>query len=301
MNVDRTIGFIGAGKVGTALGRYFSEGGLFVAGYASARRDSAELAASRVPGAQAYDDPAELARGCDLIFVTTPDGKIADAWQELRATCDLSGKILAHCSGSLSAADAFPDAAEAGADTCSAHPLLAVSNPLLPLDELRAAHVTLEGDPAATSVVRAIFDALGNPTHTIDSASKTRYHAAAVYASNLVLAPLAVAGDLMESCGFTAAEAREALTPLVMGNAHAACELGARDALTGPVERNDLDTAQRHLSVLDENQASLYRELTAELVRLAESRHPDRDYAAWSEIAPQQTAQQTTQEERHHG
>ncbi|MFR1639056.1 MAG: DUF2520 domain-containing protein [Eggerthellaceae bacterium] len=87
---------------------------------------------------------------------------------------------------------------------------------------------------------------------------------------------------LMESCGFDAPAAREALEPLVMGNARAFCEKGAAAALTGPVERNDLPTAQRHLDDLDDEAAEMYRMLAKTLVSLAEEKHPDRDYADWN-------------------
>lgn len=39
------IGFIGAGKVGFSLGKFFVQGGVPVTGYYSRRRDSAEEAA----------------------------------------------------------------------------------------------------------------------------------------------------------------------------------------------------------------------------------------------------------------
>ena len=39
------IGFIGAGKVGVSLGKFFREGGLTVTGYYNRHRDAAQAAA----------------------------------------------------------------------------------------------------------------------------------------------------------------------------------------------------------------------------------------------------------------
>lgn len=273
-------GFIGAGKVGTALGRYFVEHGVSVSGYHSAHSSSARLAASRT-STRSFDDARDLVAASDLVFLTVPDAAIADVWRSLRAAGGLFGTIVCHCSGCLSS-DVFEGAAEAGALACSAHPLLALSDPLCPTDEIAHAHITLEGDPRAASALRALFERLGNPVHAILPADKRRYHAAAVFASNLVLAPLSEAARLMGECGFNDADAREALAPLVMGNARAFCAKGAAPALTGPVERNDRCTAEGHLAALDGEAARLYRALSMTLVGLAREKHPDRDYSAWN-------------------
>lgn len=48
------------------------------------------------------------------------------------------------------------------------------------------------------------------------------------------------------------------------------------DALTGPVERGDLGTVQKHLDVLQGGQAeAVYRELGTVLVDLAKRKHPE--------------------------
>lgn len=275
-------GFIGAGKAGTVLGRYFARHGLSVAGYCDASPSAAQAAAS-LTSSRRFDAASALADASDLLFITVPDAAIADAWHELRDTADLTGTIVCHCSGCTTSA-VLDGAGDVGARACSVHPLLALSDPLCPLDPVERAHITLEGDASAVSTLQALFDGLGNPVHVIDAADKGRYHAAAVFASNLVLAPLATAARLMESCGFDAPAAREALEPLVMGNARAFCEKGAATALTGPVERNDLPTAQRHLDDLDDAAADLYRTLTKTLVSLAEQKHPDRNYADWNPV-----------------
>ena len=76
------IGFIGAGKVGFSLGKYFSEHRLCVKGYASRNADSARQAA-QFTGSEFYPDPGKLLEDCDALFLTVPDGCIADTYAAL--------------------------------------------------------------------------------------------------------------------------------------------------------------------------------------------------------------------------
>lgn len=283
------IGFIGAGKVGTALGRYFAHHGLSVAGFFDVNSDAAQRGAAHT-SSQQFSSVTDLINAADLIFFTVPDTLITSTWQDACAQADAAGenltnKIVAHCSGCMTS-DAFTNASDRGARACSVHPLLALSDPLCPLDTLASAHVTLEGDASALASLQSMLAPLGNPLHLIAPADKTLYHAAAVFASNLVLAPLATAARLMQTCGFSEHDAREALRPLILGNAQAFCDKGAVCALTGPVERNDLATAAHHLDALerDTRATEIYCTLTQALVDIAQDKHPDRNYADWNPI-----------------
>ena len=51
-------------------------------------------------------------------------------------------------------------------------------------------------------------------------------------------------------------------------------------ALTGPVERNDLPTVQKHLNCLSTEDRQMYQMLGLKLVQLAEKKNPGQDYQA---------------------
>ena len=119
-------GFIGAGKVGSTLGKYFSENGIELSGFYSRSISSARTAAE-FTGSAAYSDINELVRDSDTIFITVPDGVISYIYDQLRAL-DISGKTLCHCSGSMTTKETFPDIEKAGAKGCSIHPLFPVSS-----------------------------------------------------------------------------------------------------------------------------------------------------------------------------
>lgn len=283
------IGFIGAGKVGFSLGRYLADNGCTVAGYSSHTFAHAEEAAA-FTDSRAFASPANLAAESDVIAITTPDGAIASVCADL-ANARLEGKVVCHCSGSLSA-DVLAAARACGAQVCSVHPLLAVSNRMTSHESLASAVFTLEGDAEALRLWSAALDACGNACQTIAAGDKVVYHAAAVFASNLVCGLMECSVELLESCGFSREGAQAALRPLFVGNATALAEVGPAAALTGPVERNDAATVQRHVEALaalpDAADAlRVYRSASAVLASVAQAKHPHRDYGAIRALAEQ--------------
>lgn len=277
------VGFVGAGKVGVALGLHAASHGATISGYTSRTQASADVAAKRT-GTASFTSLRELLESTDLIFITTPDGTISQVAGELAAAADgdLAGKVVAHASGALGSCE-LVDARAAGAACASVHPLAAVST--LPADDaaatnpLASAFFTLEGDPAAVKAAEALLDACSNQHACIDAADKVRYHAAAVFMSNLVCGLASEGLALLEECGFTAEQAFSATRALFIGNCEAIAARGPQDALTGPVERNDTTTVARHLEALEGRKRSEYVLLSLAACELTKRRHPERNYA----------------------
>ena len=84
----------------------------------------------------------------------------------------------------------------------------------------------------------------------------------------------------METCGFARSSALEALTPLIERNVRNILKEGPVNALTGPVERNDVSTIQKHLSCfLTQTEENLYRDLSRELIKVAEEKNSHINYS----------------------
>ena len=62
------------------------------------------------------------------------------------------------------------------------------------------------------------------------------------------------------------------------GNIASVCEKGPVVALTGPLERNDIQTVKAHMDNLEGRQKEIYRLLSLELVKLAREKHKEQDY-----------------------
>lgn len=264
------IGFIGAGRVGCSLGKYFNLHGFFVSGYYSRSMQSAETAAE-LTGSKVFDDPKDLIRESDMIFLTVPDGMIEKVADEIMSF-DLFGKTLCHCSGAMSS-EVFSQMDEYGG-RCSMHPLMAVSSREY---DVSNAFFTIEGNEKAIVEVRNILDVCGNTYQEIDKSHKVRYHAAAAVASNLAVGLFDMAIEMLMECGFDRDKAMEALTPLATGNVAAVMEKGPKEALTGPVSRGDDFTVSKHLQILSQEEREIYRLLSLRLLRLAGLPETDND------------------------
>ncbi len=268
------IGFIGAGKVGSSLGKYFSDSGT-VMGYSSRSAESARFAAE-FTSSKFYDSAEALVNDCDVIFITTPDDVIHQVWDELK-TLPISGKTICHCSGSLSSC-VFSGVEQTGAYGLSVHPLQAISDRENSVHLLRDCVFTVEGDERRIGEIKALLEGFGNIVKTISAKDKTLYHAAAVFVSNLPIALTQIGTDILKRCGFDEESARKALAPLIVGSANNAAQKGAVKALTGPVERGDAETVAAHLGAINEKEKEVYLLLTNKLVEIASEKNPTRDY-----------------------
>lgn len=269
------IGFIGAGKVGVSLGRLFAEHGVTVTGYYSRTPEHTKEAAE-FTGSQPFAALCDMVQASDTLFVTTPDGAIAQAWDDI-AKLPIKSKMICHCSGSLSS-EVFAGAEQLGAQVCSVHPLLAVSDRFTAWKGLETAFFTLEGSGAQT--MTGLMRSCGASVAVIRAEDKPKYHLAACVVSNLAVGLAAWGMDLLGACGFTAEQAQTALTPLILGNAHNICAQGPMAALTGPAERGDLGTIEKHMTCLPETERKLYAAMTGRLCKLAQIKHPDKDLTA---------------------
>lgn len=270
------IGIIGAGKVGTTLGKYLSLRGIQVSGFFSRTDKSADEAATYT-GTAVYQSVAELVTASDVLFVATPDREVAGIWQQLK-TCDIRQDIICHFSGSLSS-HVFSGIGEAGAYGLSVHPMYAFSDKFQAYHDFQTAYLTMEGDKRAVSVMKPLWESLGHTVMVIGARDKMKYHAAAVMASNEVLGLIQTGIDLLAECGFAQKEAMALLAPLIRTNVETALENGCVQALTGPVERNDTPTVKKHLEALAGGaEEEIYRSLGGKLVDLAQAKNPAQDY-----------------------
>ena len=277
------IGFIGAGKVGFSLGKVFSEGGLQVIGYCSRHKESAE-AAAKFTESKCYDDPGRLVADCDAVFLTVPDGVITEIFEKLK-DYDLKGRQICHCSGSMTAQKAFPGIGQTGAEGYSIHPLFPVSDRYASYRELKDAFFCIEGSAAHLNDWKERLQSLGPRVQAIPSGQKVLYHAACAIASNLVCALVQESLDLLEDCGFTRTYALQAITPLLRSNMEHIISHGPAGALTGPMERNDVETVRKHLGAFPTaKDQALYREVSKKLLETAQEKHPDTDYTDMKKV-----------------
>lgn len=262
------------------MGKYFTEHNLCVSGYYSQNFQSSKEAAL-FTGTKYYKTIEEIVRESDTLFLTVPDGAIHKVYSEMTGS-DIRGKILCHCSGAMSS-EVFDGIRERGAFGYSVHPIYAFSDKRKSYQEISNVYFTIEGDPEHMEELIDLFHALGNKTEILDKTEKVRYHLASVFASNLVVGLYDYASDILESCGLSREFSKEALLPLFLGNAQAIGTNGVIGALTGPVERNDVETVRKHLDALKGVEREIYVNLSKRLVKISELKNAERNYETLKE------------------
>lgn len=199
-------------------------------------------------------DIADAAAGVDLLVIATPDSAVAEV---AAAVTPSASTVVAHLSGALGLA------ALAGHPRVAVlHPLVALPDPERGADRLVGAWFGLatDGDP----LVEEVVEELHGRTLRVSEASWARYHAAAVIASNHLVALL----GQVERVAASIDAPLEAYLDLARGALDDVAALGPHAALTGPVRRGDEATVQRHLDALPEGERSAYRVMAEEARRL---------------------------------
>ena len=294
------IGFIGAGKTGFSLGKYFADGGkhdvctvapkarlraagVTVTGYYSLHEDSAREAAE-FTGSRHYCTVDELLKESDAVFLTVPDRAIGSVYSEL-TNYDITGRQICHCSGAMTAAEAFPDIRRHGAYGYSIHPLFPFGSKTESYGKMAGAFFCIEGDSEHLSKWQDILERFGFRVQIIDGAKKAQYHAACAISSNLICALVSESIELLTNCGFTRDTALEALSPLIRRNTENILQYGPTEALTGAVERCDTETVKKHLNCFKtDKERELYRAVSENLIDVARAKNPQTDYAELEKI-----------------
>jgi len=263
-----SIGFIGAGTVGTALAVRLSERGYAVLAIASRTRDSAEKLARRISNCRLAESNQEVASLTDLVFIATSDDAIAPV---VNAVQWRQGQSVVHCSGSAST-DILERARRAGARVGGFHPLQTFASLNEALENLPGSTFAVEAEDPLYSVLTKMAQDLDGRSIRLTAPEKVLYHAAAVITSNYTVTLMKMATDLWGAFGVPTAEATEALLPLLRGTVNNIAKVGLPNCLTGPIARGDIGTLRQHLASLQERAPGVlgaYRQLGLQAIPVA--------------------------------
>ncbi|MEX2570540.1 MAG: DUF2520 domain-containing protein [Gemmatimonadota bacterium] len=201
------------------------------------------------------------------ILLTLPDAAVEATGRHLAPLAESPVPVL-HMSGVLGS-DVLSGFRDRGFPVGSVHPIASIADPVRDSPNLRDAWFGIEGMPEAVRFAERMVEALGGRSFPVDAAGKPLYHAAAVVASNYVVALLAVAERLMGESGVSPGQSREILTTLAERSVRNVASAGPVAALTGPIVRGDARTVDLHLERLSVADRQLYSVLAREALSLA--------------------------------
>jgi predicted short-subunit dehydrogenase-like oxidoreductase (DUF2520 family) len=239
------IAVVGAGRVGTALAVLWRRAGHEIVAVAGGPATH-ERAAAHLAGVPVLE-PAEAARGAEVVLISTPDARIRGAAAEIAPSL-APGASVAHASGATPL-DALEPAAAVGARTLSVHPFQTCPTVEAAVERMAGATfaVTATDEEGFALGERLAADAGGRPFRIADDV-KPLYHAAAVFASNYLVTVSAIAEEVLAAVGVP--DPLAALGPLQAATLANVERVGPAAALTGPAVRGDAMTLERNLEAL---------------------------------------------------
>lgn len=255
------VAVLGAGRVGSAAATLLREAGFEIAAVTT-RASEATDAGNASPASGTGNTSAAAA--ADIVLVTTNDDAIASVVAEVASAGGFrAGQLVVHMSGALPLAVLAP-AADAGALVGCLHPLQSFATAEDAVRTLPGSVFGITAGPGAAEPIEQLVAVLGGQAVVVGDDHKALYHAAAVMASNYLVAVEDMAVHLLTSAGFDEPSALQALQPLATGTLGNVGRLGTTTALTGPIARGDADTVRGHIEALRRlpgDELALYRAL----------------------------------------
>jgi len=215
-----------------------------------------------LPVAPGPELPSDLG-GAAVVVLSVPDDVLDSVSGALVSRLGPDTRVL-HTAG-IYGREVLPTTRSCG----SLHPLQTVPDSVSGAAALEGAWAAVEGDPEALEAAEDLALAAGLRPIRLPPGAKSRYHAAAVLASNDLVVLLDVAVRLLAEAGVDSDAALPMLLPLVRATLDHVEQAGTARALTGPIRRGDERTVARHVETLSGDAAAVYRTLGRAAVRLA--------------------------------
>ncbi len=236
---------IGAGNVATQLGIALYLKGFSIVQLYSRTKDSASTLANRLQ-IPFTTDIKEIIPDADLYIFSVKD----DAIQSLLESMSFGAGLYVHTAGSVPMSIFKNYVSRYGV----LYPLQTFSkNRNISFDHIPVLYeANTEKD---TENLRLLASSLSDTILQVDSEARKNAHLAAVFACNFANHMYTLASEVLGEKKIP----REFLLPLIKETAEKIQNLHPRDAQTGPAIRHDLQTMQKHMAMLsDENKRQIY-------------------------------------------
>ncbi|MBO2451539.1 DUF2520 domain-containing protein [Actinomadura barringtoniae] len=241
-----SVGVVGAGRVGTALGAALARAGHRLVAASAVSEESRRRAGERLPGA-AIGTPQEVVAAADLILLTVPDDALPELAAGLVATdVAVAGKLFAHTSGRYGTAVLDP-VTRAGALPLALHPVMTFTGREDDVSRLSGISFGVTAPDPLRPVAEALVLEMGGEPAWITEEARPLYHAALAGGANHLVTLVVESMDLLREAGV--AEPGRMLGPLLGAALDNALRLGI-GGLTGPVARGDSGTVADHVAEL---------------------------------------------------
>lgn len=270
---------MGAGKVGTALGKVLSEQGERITCVVSRTAASAKAAARFVKCKTAATLLDAIPTATDVVLIATPHDAVRGVAERLSALAHLRFKKLSvcHASGMLTA-EVLSPLEKQGATVFSFHPLqtfpreFAVKN-IVP--RVRGIYYGVDGGARGIAKANQLARALSGKVILIRPEMRAFYHAACVVAGNHLTTMLWILEQMFAELKTKEKNFYPVFKPIIEATLKNVADSSPTKALTGPIARGGVETIAEHFQSLQRyapNLVSYYGSVSAETIRCAEAK-----------------------------
>ena len=272
--MNKKIYIIGTGKVGTSFAFELRDREFEINFLTDRNKEKLELISSRIhPIAYSEKIEKEFLIGSDIIIISVQDRFISDVINEIvKMKIDLTGKYFMITSGSESTG-LFPKEVFNKEMLVSVHPIQTFNKIDLANNHLlENIYFGIEGGTEAMKLSKEIIEKLNSKYIEIPVDKKYLYHSACVISSNFLVTLLNIVSELLGNIGIEKNRTFEIFKPIIENTLSNISKDGLINSLTGPFERNDVETISNHLNSINKELPSLvpfYTLLGMETVKVA--------------------------------
>lgn len=256
------IGLIGCGKVGTTLFYMLKNNNKIIGAY-DIKKSNQHRAAKHL-GIRKNPSLAELCAKSQALFFATPDDQILRAYKIAKPFIK-GKKYIFHFSGLLPAA-IFPRARNMYC--ASVHPF--ATFPIISVPPKQTKYfMFIEGNHQAINAARKIFSRKHFVIRKIDRRYKVKHHLLGVFSSNLLVGLVSAICGLAQDIGWTKKDVNDVIIPIIQETISNIREKGLNKALSGPLERGDIEVIKKHLDTLKKNKnlLDIYKTLSRAILK----------------------------------
>ncbi|MEF3245277.1 MAG: DUF2520 domain-containing protein [Caldisericaceae bacterium] len=259
------IGIIGLGKVGTNLAFNFLKRGATV--YAHSNREISQSTLEKIKSIQ-LKTACDVVKNSHFIFLSVKDSEIKTTFYDILPCLD-STKTVIILSGAF---DLKEIKNGKNIIVIRMHPVRAfVDNDF---SDIEGTLFVVEGD---SKEVLDIVSFLGCKASYMKEFTPL-YHASLTFASNFLVTLFNISKELLEQAQIE--ESFEVIYNLMEITLKNIKENSEVFALTGPIERNDIETVKKHIeSIQDELTREIYILLSLKTVEVAKKKNPCNNYS----------------------
>lgn len=268
------IYIIGLGKAGSAFAVELQDSGYNINFISDRNPERLKLFENNLKVISASIKPeSDFIANSDIILICVQDKFIKDVVKEIESmNLDLREKYFFHISGSETS-DIFDFSNFKKEKAVSVHPIQTF-NKVSGLNEhlLENIYFGIEGGPEGLELAKKIIEALHSKFVLIPKDKKNLYHSACVISSNFLITLLNISAEVLSNIGIEKSKTFEIFEPIIRNTLINVSKEGLINSLTGPFERNEIETISNHLNSINTELPSLipfYTLLGMETVKVA--------------------------------